>query len=185
MRGIIFGILEHALEDFYEKEQRNLELNVHEICHGHRLAIYFENLIREYDNTHHSRLFDDYFVDIEFNRTEGGDVKRIYYDSELHNTRCDILLHSKGKVLLPKRENLLILEIKKNNNHDREELDKKEINRMVMPALDGAPDSAICNTLFGIYLKIGQNGYFGEKYWYENNEVRKEEFHKNIPFSRR
>ena len=96
-----------------------------------------------------------------------------------------MLLHSKGKVLLPKRENLLILEIKKKNNHDREELDKKEIKRMVMPALDGAPDAAICNTLFGIYLKIDQNGYFGEKYWYENNEVRKEEFHKNIPFSRR
>ena len=40
MREVIFRFLENALEDFYIQEQRNLQLNVHEICHGHRLAIY-------------------------------------------------------------------------------------------------------------------------------------------------
>ena len=64
MREVFIRLLENALEDFYAQEQRNLQLNVHEICHGHRLAIYFENRIREYDDTHRERLFDNYFVDI-------------------------------------------------------------------------------------------------------------------------
>ena len=60
MKEILYRLLEHALEDFYAQEQRNLQLNVHEICHGHRLAIYFENRIREYDNTHREKLFENY-----------------------------------------------------------------------------------------------------------------------------
>ena len=94
MRNIIFGLLENALEEFYAKEQRNLELDVHEIAHGHRLAIYFEKQIREYDEVHQKNLFENYHVDIEFNRTEGGAVKTVVYNRELHETRCDILLHS-------------------------------------------------------------------------------------------
>lgn len=178
MREVIFRLLENALEDFYAQEQRNLQLNVHEICHGHRLAIYFENRIREYDETHRERLFDNYFVDIEFNRTEGGAVKRVYYDDELHDTRCDLLLHRKGNVQPPERENLLIVELKKEHSTEREDLDIKEINRMVGPAEEGAPDAAICNTLLGVYLKIGRHCYFGTKYWFENNRVREEVFHK-------
>lgn len=180
MREVIFRLLENALEDFYAQEQRNLELNVHEICHGHRLAIYFENRIREYDYTHREKLFDNYYVDIEFNRTEGGAVKRVYYDDELHDTRCDMLLHSKGKVQPPERENLLIVELKKEHCTDREDLDIKEINRMVSPVEEVAPDVAICNTLLGVYLKIGQSCYFGTKYWYEDNLVIQELFHKEI-----
>lgn len=180
MRKVICRLLENALEDFYSQEQRNLELNVHEICHGHRLALYFENRIREYDDTHREKLFDNYFVDIEFNRTEGGAVKRVYYDGELHDTRCDMLLHSKGKVQPPERENLLIVELKKEHCTDREDLDIKEINRMVRPAEEASPDAAICNTLLGVYLKIGQSCYFGTKYWYEDNRVIQELFHKKI-----
>ena len=176
MREVFIRLLENALEDFYAQEQRNLQLNVHEICHGHRLAIYFENRIREYDDTHRERLFDNYFVDIEFNRTEGGAVKRVCYDDELHDTRCDMLLHSKGNVLPPERENLLIVE----HSTEREDQDIKEISRMVRPAEEGAPDAAICNTLFGVYLKIGQTCYFGTKYWYEDNRVKQELFHKKM-----
>jgi hypothetical protein len=176
MREVIFRLLESALEDFYAQEQRNLQLNVHEICHGHRLAIYFENRIREYDDTHREKLFDNYYVDIEFNRTEGGAVKRVYYDNELHDTRCDLLLHRKGNVQPPERENLLIVELKKEHSTEREDLDIKEINRMVSPSEEGAPDAAICNTLLGIYLKIGQSCYFGTKYWYEGNRVQQDEF---------
>lgn len=178
MRRIIFSLLEKAIEDFYMHEQRNLELNVHEICHGHRLAIYFENRIREYDNAHCEKLFENYFVDIEFNRTEGGNVKKVYYNDELHDTRCDILLHSKGIVLPPKRENLLIVELKKEHSTDREEKDIKEINRMISPAEEGAPDAAICGSLLGVYLKFGQSGYFGTKYWYDEDEVKQENFTK-------
>ena len=176
MRDVIFSLLEQALSDFYAQEQINLELYVHEICHGHRLAIYFEKRIREYDDTHRERLFDNYFVDIEYNRTEGGAVKRVYYDNELHDTRCDMLLHSKGNVQHPKRENLLIVELKKEHSTEREDQDIKEINRMVRPAEEGALDAAICNTLLGIYLKIGQTCYWGTKYLYEDDRVIQEEF---------
>ena len=80
---------------------------MHEISHVHRLAIYFENRLREYDKSNEEKLFERYFVDIEFNRMEEGKVKACFYDRELHKMRCDILLHSKGQV--PERENLLIV----------------------------------------------------------------------------
>ena len=47
---------------------------------------------------------------------------------------------------------------------------------MVSPSEEGALDAAICNTLLGVYLKIGQSRYFGAKYWYEVNRVQQEEF---------
>lgn len=178
MRNIIFDLLENALEEFYAKEQRNLELDIHEIAHGHRLALYFEKQIREYDEVHQEKLFENYYVDIEFNRTEGGAVKTVVYNGELHETRCDILLHSKGNV--PDRENLLIIELKKEHSTNKEQEDIWEINRMVSPREEGAPDAAICNTLLGVYLKIGLSCYFGTKYWYEDGRIRLEMFHKRM-----
>lgn len=174
MRNIIFSLLENALEDFYAREQRNLELDVHEICHAHRLAIYFEERIREYDRTHEEKQFEQYSVDIEFNRSEGGAVKTVFYNGSLHNTRCDILLHRKGNDLV--RDNLLIIELKKEDRTDREQEDILEIQRMVSPKEEGAPDAPICNTLLGIYLKIGHRCYFGTKYWYKDNEIKQERF---------
>jgi len=178
MKEIIFSLLEHALDDFYAKEQINLQLDVHEIAHGHRLAIYFENRLREYDNARQEKLFENYFVDIEFNRMEGGAVKTVFYDGMQHETRCDILLHSKGEV--PAKENLLVVELKKEHSTNKEQDDIKEIKRMVSPAEDGAPDRSICDTLLGVYLKIGQNCYFGSRYWFENNAIVGELFHKRM-----
>ena len=178
MRNIIFGLLENALEEFYAKEQRNLELDVHEIAHAHRLAIYFEELIRRYDRTHEDKLFEQYYVDVEFNRKEGGNSKEVYYLNELHKKRSDILMHRKG--IGQGLENLLVIELKKEHSTDKEEQDIRAITRMVGPKEDGDLDAAIRNTLIGIYLKIGRTCYFGSKYWYEDGRVISEMFHRNM-----
>jgi len=178
MRNTIFVQLERALDEFYEKEKRNLELNVHEIAHAHRLAVYFENHLRRYDESHEEKLFKNYFVDVEFNRTEGGNPKEVYYNNELHKKRSDILLHSKG--LVPEQENLLIIELKKEDSTDKEKEDICAIKRMVSPKEDGTPDSSICNTHLGVYLKIGEKCYFGIKFWYEDERIVSKCFHKQI-----
>lgn len=166
-KEIIFELLQQALVMFYNKEQRNLELDVHEICHAHRLAIYLEQQIQEYDKTCYSKPFKDYSVDIEFNRTENGMVKKLEGD----NIRCDILVHSKGAN--KDRENLLIVELKKENRD--EEQDRTRVQRMVSPDSDNS-NNPIYDTLLGVVLKIGRtNNYSGTKYWYEDG-IKEEDF---------
>ena len=176
MRNIIFGLLEKALEDFYAREQRNLELDVHEICHAHRLSIYFEERIRDYDKTHEEKLFEQYYVDVEFNRTEGGMPKMLNYNNELHKKRSDILLHRKGLGDNNKRENILVIELKKEKSKDKVREDICAIKEMVSPGRAGAPDAAVCDTLLGVFLRIGKNAYWGTKYWYEDHEIKEDLF---------
>ena len=167
-KDLIFELLQQALAMFFKKEQRNLELDAHEICHAHRLAVYLEQQIRMYDIMHSSTLFEDYSIDLEFNRTEGGNVKELLGD----NIRCDILIHSKGKN--KKKENLLLLELKKENGNE-EDKDRNRLKTMVSPAPD-CSNNPIYNTLLGLFLKINRTSYSGTKYWYENGEVRCEDF---------
>ena len=51
---------------------------------------------------------------------------------------------------------------------------------MVSPAEDNAPDKSICNTLLGVYLKFGLDGYFGSKYWHDGNRIVKEKFDRGM-----
>lgn len=175
-KDLIFKILQRALVMFFKKEQRNLELDVYEICHAHRLAIYIEQQIRMYDIIHCTALFKDYSVDIEFNRTKGRNPKILHTDDEKRKIRCDILLHSKGQTT---PENLLAIELKKGNSKNRECKDKKELKHMVKPRQDGDPDNAIRGTILGVFLRIYEDRYSGTKYWYENGDVRNEEFDKS------
>ena len=140
MKEIIFQQLKRAIDKFYENEGRNLKLNVHEITHCHRLAYYFENFIREYDEENGTHYFLNYSVDLEFNRDAKGDPKRVMRDGKCENTRCDILLHSKG---LCKPENLLVMELKKGNNEYLVDNDIKELRRMVSPVELESEDACI------------------------------------------
>lgn len=131
-----------------------------------------------YDREHKTSIFGVYSVDLEFNKTEGGNPKIVFYNNKYHQTRCDILLHSKGRN--PEQENLLIIELKKGDSDNRAENDINEIKRMVSPPKKGAKDSKICGTLLGVFLRIYQNQYNGIKYWYENGSVNEETFDKNL-----
>ena len=173
MREIIFRLLQLALDDFYHEEWINIQLGTHEVSYGYHLAKYFEKRLREYDKPLYDKLFERYSVDIEFNRMEGGATKVCLIDGERHNIRPDILLHSKGRAAL---ENLLVVELKKEGNHEGEQKDRSRIKRMVSPADDTAEDRSICGTLLGVYLIIGQDGYSGSKYWYDGNDVVEEQF---------
>ena len=173
MRELLFDLFAKAVQDFYRREQRNLELDVHEVCHAHRLAIYLEQELRTYDNLNCTCLFYDYSVDLEFNRTEDGDIKKLPdKDENLHNIRCDILVHSKGKN--KERENLLLIELKKEDGDD-EGKDQERLKMMVSPDPDNS-NNPIYNTLLGIFLKISRTGCTGTKYWYENGGAQEKNF---------
>ena len=178
MKNVIFGLLEQALSDFYRFERRNFELDVHEIAHGHRLAYYLERIIRRYDKEKKECVFRNYSIDIEFNKTEGGKPKEVFRNGKYHQTRCDILIHSKGRV--PEQENLLIIELKKRDSDDKVENDINEIKRMVSPSEKGSKDAQICGTLLGVFLRIYPNQYKGYKYWYQDGDVKDEYFEKKF-----
>lgn len=173
-RRIIIDLLDVALKDFYRFEKRNLELDVHEITHGHRLAYYMEKAIRKYDNENRCREFWEYSVDLEFNRTEGGNSKIVLQDGLYRKTRCDILLHSKGRNKT--QENLLIIELKKGDKTNKVDDDLKEISRMVSPPEENAQDTKICGTLLGVFLRIYPDRYSGTRFWYQSGKVCSENF---------
>lgn len=177
-KDLIFELLQQALVMFYKKEQRNLELDVHEICHAHRLAIYLEQQIRKYDRTHRPTLFKDYSVDIEVDRTAGGDLKQIT-NKKSRRIRCDIMIHSKGKNL--NIENLLLLELKIKSRVRYAKKAKEEICTLVSPVpliVNNANLKKMYNTLLGVYLVLDTRRmqFTGTKYWYENERVQHEEF---------
>ena len=47
---------------------------------------------------------------------------------------------------------------------------------MVSPVELESEDACICGTLLGVFLRICRNGCSGTKYWYENGEIKEENF---------
>lgn len=178
-KDLIFKLLQQALVMFLEKEQRNIELNVHEDGLSSKLSSYLKLCLMQYDKDQKTHYFDDYDVDIQVNKTEGGDPKR--YGESGKIMRCDLMIHSKG--LNPDQENLLYIEMKKNNNSQQVEKDKQKLCELVGPVPPYVTDDRLkkmYETVLGVFLELDLNTrhFHGIKYWYEyeNEKVQSEEF---------
>ena len=154
-------MLKKALASLYIQDKRNIDMKVNEMNLCARLAHHLENKIRKY-----GLLFEGYYVDTEYNRgMYGQKIKYVEYnDKQLHAVRCDMLIHSRG---LKNLDNLLALEMKKENvdtdvedNHDR-------LENIVKPRTDDTPKNAVCDTLVGVFLEIASNGCKMTQYWYD------------------
>ena len=160
IRLIIIRVLKEAIASLYIHDKRNIDMQVNEMNLCSRLAHYLENRIREY-----GWLFDGYYADTEYNRGFGQTKKYILYsDGKLHSVRCDLLIHSRG---LKNPDNLLALEMKKENVDTNVVNDHDRLENIVKPRTDDTPEDAVCDTLLGIFLEIRKSGYVLTEYWYD------------------
>lgn len=117
----IWEKVEKALEKLCEQDTFLLENNVNERSISHKLATYLQEVFEEWD------------VDCEYNRDHHNPdlIKRLVRfigsgrtdDEHARTVFPDIIVHHRGK-----RENLLVIEIKKSTNRDWDgELDKEKL----------------------------------------------------------
>jgi hypothetical protein len=156
--------VEAALDTVFEADRKLLVDDANERCITHRLAIYLEKEIAEFER--------EYTVDVEYNRvTEPNGAtdsikKRVAYDAisdECRGRRIrdddtdaqtvfpDIIVHERGS----SDHNLLVIELKKTSSTDSGKCDKEKIERF---RDDLGYD-------YGIFLQLMADGESGIEEW--------------------
>ena len=141
--SLILKLLEQSVDLVYQNDKYLIEHSIHEQNISHRIAFYFENLLRNYDWF----TQNGYSVDVEYNKNF--DDLKIVYDKcincELENCyiknsdynreepfkicRPDIILHKRGRNnnSCGDDNNLLVIEIKKNTPNSKEDFAKLSV----------------------------------------------------------
>ncbi len=119
-----------ALSDLRQNDHQLLEREAHEIAITHQIACYFK------------KYFHIWHVDCEYNR-RGNDAKT---NSAGQDIRPDIIIHERHDPKNPsKKNNLLIIEVKKNKTDSQNDRDKL----IELTKKDGAD-----HYQFGVFLSI-------------------------------
>ena len=150
----LLDIFYSANKDFLNKNMDNIILNVSErnLC-----ALLMCELNKKILKT----KFNEYFVDVEYNRNKG-EVKTIIDNNEIITTVvCDLIIHSRGNNI--RQDNLLACEMKKSSalRYEKDK-DKNRLIALTKESNDGVwryngdfslPDH-VCGYLIGIYYEI-------------------------------
>jgi len=133
-------LFQEAFAAFLEAERDHLLTNVSERNSCGRLAIWLHNAKEK-------RALAPYVVDVEYDRAEGGELKKIVNSrEEVINIVCDIILHSRGHA---DPDNLIAIEMKKSYRPQRE----KQKDRERLMALTMSEEQSYSNA---IYSKDGR-----------------------------
>lgn len=160
IRNVVLSILRSSIEDVYTLDAVNLNDGVSEWNICARIAMYLEKRMRAYDFLYRTDLFKDYYVDVEYNRSFGGNPKVVAG----YNVRVDLIVQTREET----KPNFLVMEIKKPNNPDRRPDDERELDRMVRPREKGSLDYYNCGSCVGIFLDYNKDTYWGKIYWYND-----------------
>jgi hypothetical protein len=173
IRKIVLWLLHNSFEDVYSIDGVNLNDGVSEWNICTRVAMYMENRMRAYDFLNRTSIFKDYYVDVEYNRSYGGNPKIV----DGHKVRVDLIVQTREKT----KPNYLVLEMKKPDNPEKRVDDERELNRMVRPRQEGTPDFYNCGSYVGIFVDYNKDDYWGKVYWFDEsiNEVNTVEFKRN------
>lgn len=142
MKKLIEMMLLMSIRNLYEYDLDLLSNKVSERCVCSRLAFYLEKQIRK------CCLFNNYYVDVEYDRMWDGQPKHIGLYSKKHI--CDLLIHSRGK---RNPDNLLALELKIHNNYSKVNDDKRRLRDLVQHR-DERNNDTVCETLYGVFLRL-------------------------------
>ena len=138
--NLILKLLKQSVDLVYQNDKYLIKHSVHEQDISHRIAFYFENLLGNY------AWFTKkgYSVEVEYNKNFD-DSKRVYkkcsdcqladcdikqqkYKIETYSESCrpDIIIHKRGKNNNSYRDynNLLVVEVKKNDPSSKEDFAK-------------------------------------------------------------
>lgn len=169
-KGLIEQILIQSLKRLYEIDEPNIKYEVSERNVCARLAHHMENVMREYDQQNNSYYFQNYYVDVEYNRMGFGDLK--HFEAYRHESKymvSDLLIHSRGY-----EGNLLAIEMKKPCNRKTVEEDKKRLKSLVTPPSDESPLDCVHGTVLGAFIVYSIKGFDVELFYYsdEDDEVK-------------
>lgn len=128
-----------------------------------------ENIMREYDSSHSTKYFRNYYADVEYSRMGNGELK-IYENSEKlpRYMVSDLLIQSRGY-----ERNYLAVEMKRKGNYRNANDDRERLASMVSPAPHGMHDSCVHDTLVGAFIVYGIKGVEIELFENVNGEVKK------------
>jgi hypothetical protein len=109
-RDVIQGALHRALDELVSKDDFLLRLQVHELTHVHRFAVYLERLLESQLRQWGVTIDVDYDYDGQFKKTFDDTpwLARDDRDKE-HRYRPDLIIHHRGD----SERNILVLEWKK------------------------------------------------------------------------
>lgn len=151
---IIYDILIPSLKKLYTMDIINIKYKVSERNICARLAFHMENVMRDYDNSHSSYLFNDYYADVEYNRMSNGDLK--FYE----NNECrpqymvsDLLIHSRKPT-----KNYLAVEMKRTGNRKNVEKDIDRLCSIVSSRLQQTSNRCVYNTIVGAFIEYSLEG---------------------------
>lgn len=173
IRKIVLSLLHNSFEDVYTFDGVNLNDGVSEWNICARVAMYMEKRMRAYDFVYRTSLFKDYYVDVEYNRSYGGNPKIV----DGHKVRVDLIVQTREET----KPNFLVLEMKKPDNPEKRVDDERELKRMVRPRQEGTPDYYNCGSYVGIFVDYNKDEYWGKIYWFDDsiNDVNTIEFKRN------
>lgn len=142
---VIYDIMVPSLRILYEEDYFNISVGVSERNICARLAHHMEIQMREFN---HSKVFDDYYVDVEYNRMGYGNPK--YYENHKHELKymvSDLLIHSRGK-----SSNLLAVEMKRKGNYKNSKEDKERLEALVSSMPHDLERNCVYGTLVGAFI---------------------------------
>jgi len=124
--------------------------------------------------------YDNYFVDIEYNRNEGGKLKTIVNGSETPVAiTCDLIVHSRGKLV--SQDNLIAIEMKR-STHQQGEKDKDRLRLSCLTrdsydniwSYDGKTlPEHVCRYILGVYCELdSRNRKASIEYYIKGNIER-------------
>lgn len=160
---LINEILIPAINRLYQIDYDNIRFGASERNICARLAHHLENIMREYDQQHNSRIFQNYFADVEYNRMGNGDLKQ--YENSEHRPQymvSDLLIQTRGY-----ERNLLAVEMKRNRNNKNVREDKDRLKSLVSSATNDAIGRCVHDTLVGTFIVYSKDDVYIE--FYEKN----------------
>ena len=175
MKELIKTILQQSIEKLYREDCDNIKFGVSERNICARLAHHMENLMREYDKQHRTRRFQNFYVDVEYNRMGNGELK--HYENSEHRPQymvSDLLIQRRGE-----KNNLLALEMKRKGNYKNVAKDKERLASLVLPYTPDLQFPCVRDTLLGAFVVFALDGVDIEYFSYSRDagEVQMQEIH--------
>ena len=151
---IINDILIPSLKRLYQVDYDNIRFGVSERNICARLAHHMENIMREYDSSHSTKYFRNYYADVEYNRMGKGEQKM--YENREKRPRymvSDLLIQSRGC-----EGNYLAVEMKRKGNNRHANEDRERLASMVTSDTQNTNTRCVHDTLVGAFIVYGTEG---------------------------
>ena len=113
-----------------------------------RLAHHMENIMREYDSSHSTKYYRNYYADVEYIRMGNGELKM--YDNSKKLPRymvSDLLIQSKGY-----ERNYLAVEMKRKGNYRNVKEDHERLASMVSSRPRNEEQRCVHDSLVGAFI---------------------------------